>query len=203
MGPLHDAMRWVSPLFLAAISAACGSSSNSGTSGAAGSSGTLASTGSGTTGSTGTGAGGSGSSDPGAFDSIWKRQSARVNVIDPAAPSTPSNVLVNLPATITEPVDGRELDMYQQILNDKLLTFAYRTGDSAYYRIEQPATKINDSYIAGSSGTTYMFTIMDGRLVDQTSSSLGSGVYISEATYVKYAGAFPPSTWPAQVIDFK
>jgi hypothetical protein len=184
---------------------ACASSSNSsgGSGGAGGVSGSGVGIGStSTTGSSTTGAGGSSNPNPGTFDSIWKRQSALVQAFDPSNP-VPTNQTITLPATITDPVDGREIDVYQTIQNDTLVSHSYRIGDGAYYRILQPVTKVDDQYLGSFDDSSHIFSLKDGRLEDQTSIVLGSAVFTSSATYQKYDGPLPPTTWPAQVIEIK
>jgi hypothetical protein len=182
---------------------ACASSGSS-SGGAGGAGGAFVGTGPSTTtgGSTTTGAGGSNNSNPGTFDSIWKRESALLQTIDSTSPF-PTTQPITLPSTITEPVDGREVDFYQQILNDTLISYVWRTEDTSYYRIEQALTKANDSYVLSTDGASHLFLIKNGRLTDQTSMPFGQAVFISTATYAKYDGPFPPATWPAEVIDFK
>ena len=189
-------------VLLAMLVSTCSGSSNSGP-------------GDGGTGFTGTGFTGSGSGSTGTgststttgtgggagFDGIWKRSSASVSFIDTTAPVPQPPKMVDIPPTTPLLNDGREADLYQQISNDKLITYAYVAGDPGYFRIEQALTKSGDSYSIIVGASQHVYKMDKGHLTGTVLLQLGTTIVTSEGTYVKYDGAFPPSTWPTAVLE--
>jgi hypothetical protein len=188
-------------VLVAMLVATCGGSSGSGPSdGGTG----LSSTGSGFTGSTGSSSTGTttGTGGGAGFDGVWKRASASVTVIDTMAPLAGMGPKeVQIPATTPLPADGREADLYQQISNDKLITYAYLAGDPGYFRIEQPLTQSGDTYLLAVGTNQQTYKMDKGHLAATVVLLLGTMLVTSEATFVKYDGAFPPSTWPTAVLE--
>lgn len=172
--------------------------------GSAGSSGSAGSAGSGGGAGMGGGAGGAGgSSAPGGFDSIWRRASADLLITESTNPGLPRQGTITFPASVPLPGDGRAVEMYEQIKDDALITYAYVAGEGVYYRFSQPATHLEDTYLVPGKGGAHLFELKEGRLVDQSSQVLGTTLLVSTATYERYTGTFPPASWPTQMVEVK
>ncbi len=149
-----------------------------------------------------------GTAASGSFDSLWKRAASKISLIDTADPTKISSVDVALPDTLPDGTSGQEIDAYQKIEASQLVTYAFRTGDSVYYRFARALQKADDAtYVATYDGSltsgqdTHIFTIEAGQLVDQGTSQAGTLVISTQATYTRYSGAFPPSNWPAKMVE--
>jgi hypothetical protein len=178
------------------VALGCGSDKKSSGAGAAGNAGNTGNAGS----NSGSG-GGSNGSTAGGFDALWKRASVEINYLDTAAPGIPRNATADYPATHKEPMDGREFEVYQQFKDDKLVTYAFFTGDSGYYRMQQATLKTDDGYVLQAANATHLYTIEDGVLVDSSTETVGTAIVYSDVTHKKYEGVFPPPTWPSRVVE--
>jgi hypothetical protein len=153
-------------------------------------------------GSSGGTAGSSSSASASALDGYWKRQSATILVLNGGVPATltPSSSFA-IPSTTPFPDDGRDTDVVEQIDGDKLVTYAFITGNPGYFRVEQSLQR------AGSVATlsidqlpaTEIFQSMDGQLVAQVTVTLGATQTIATTAFAKL-DTFPPSGWPTLAV---
>lgn len=184
--------------------AGCGSDKkNSGnTGGTAGSAGVAGNAGSGGNGGASGSAGTGGQSNtPAAFQGFWKQASAELFIVDPANPGAFVNETVTIPATIEAPNDGRPLDAYHEIRDDNWVSYVHYAGDSVYYSTRQPLTKGEENYVTFSEDGTHLYEIKDGGLVDTAITPFGAMQVTAEIIFTKHQGAFPPSSWPRQVVE--
>ena len=144
--------------------------------------------------------GGNTTSDPGEFDDYWKRRSVHVTVIDATNPTGFTDEMIELPDRIKNPVDGRELDLYIQIKDDKRYTYALFEGDQVYYRMVTDLVKADDTYFDSSGGETQIYELADGVLKDTRIAAFETTSVSSESLYEK-AAQFPPSDWPDAMLD--
>jgi hypothetical protein len=199
-----------------ALAAACGSSDDAGAGAASGgassagkssgtggtrasSGGTKSSGGSSGVSGSGNDTGAAGAPATGSFDSIWKRASAQVTLLDASNPTAFVNSTVALPSTLPLPDDGRALEVYRQFQDGTLFTYAHVDGDEFYYRFTQATESAGDMYVVDAS----IFSLVDGLLTEQSSVMVGSSVLASTATYGAYTGDFPPSAWPTDVVELE
>lgn len=133
-------------------------------------------------------------------DSFWKRARAELTVI-PSDGSMPVLGEVDLPATLTLPTDGRQVDVYVQVSDDALVTWAWIEGDAVHHRWTEPLTRFEDTWMGGSAEVTRMFALDDGYLVETTTQLLVDTQVLSVATHVALDGAFPPAGWPTDRVD--
>jgi len=180
----------------------CGTSTSAGDTSGGGS------LGAGGSSSAGTGAGGTpgtggSSGTPGGFDSIWKRASAKVYGIDTAAPTIPVFDTVTLPPTnVQGTLDGRTTDIYEQIKDDQLITYAFISGDVVYYRAKLPLMKAGtDGYLSILGDASRTFLLKNGQLTETVSVIWGTGNLSATTTFNAYNDPFPPSQWPTQAVD--
>jgi hypothetical protein len=137
----------------------------------------------------------------GDFNSIWKRYSSDITVVDPAVPSGVVQKTVELPPTLIDPADGREVDMYQQVQvkDGMLLTYAHFDGDEVYYQISAPLTGSDPVYV-GSGSDHFILELTDGQLIETRTSMYGAASANTRTTYSAHTGSFPPSGWPSQKL---
>jgi hypothetical protein len=146
------------------------------------------------------GGGGDGTGD---ISSIWKRVSSQIAIIDTANPAGAVQKTIAIPAIIPEPIEGHDIDAYQQIKDDKLLTYAHRDGDGVYYVFSSDATKVDSQYISSTNtGDFLSLMLQDGHLTETRAFEAGPGISASTiTTFDAYDGDFPPKGWPTKKIE--
>lgn len=146
------------------------------------------------------GKGGNVASGPGEFGDYWKRRTVEMTIIDATNPTGFKQETIELPDRIANPVDGRELDVYIQIKDDKRYTYALFEGDQVYYRMTTPLLETDDAYFDSSGGETQIYELEDGVLKDTRITAVDTYSLTSASTYERVA-EFPPSDWPAEMLD--
>jgi len=149
------------------------------------------------------GGGAGGSSARGTFDSIWQRSSADLQITDTKDPGSLKQGSVTFPAGMAVPGDGRTVEFYEQLKDDAHIIYAYLAGQGVYYRFSYPAIRVDETYLVVGAAGQHLFELKEGRLVDNTTSYAGTTYVVSIATYTRYTGAFPPATWPLQMVEVK
>jgi hypothetical protein len=148
--------------------------------------------------------GGSTSSAPGTLDSIWKRAKADVFVFDSANPTTiPQQVTVDVPGIISVPdADANDnVEVYESIQNDTLLTYAHVSGAPSYYLIKMALSGASGVYSYSlDSKLSGIYELQNGLLTFTASFNLGTVTGTSTTHYAQYTGKFPPSAWPKTVV---
>jgi hypothetical protein len=149
--------------------------------------------------------GGSGGGSGSGYGAYWKQASAEVTVIDSASPTTFTNKTYDIPALVHDDVYGVDIDAYQQIKGGELVTYAFRSGDTVYYRTVQPLQDDGSGgyVLVNDTGTSHYYTLEDGALVDTSSELLGEFVTSSTVKFTPLTGAFPPAGWPSKMIEVK
>lgn len=148
------------------------------------------------------GASGGGGDGTGDFSSIWKRVSSQITIIDPADPTSIVMKTIEIPALIPEPIEGHDIDAYEQIKGDKLLTYAHRDGDDVYYVLSADLMKADTTYIAIAGDDQKLLTLQDGHLNETRAFRAANDITVSTiATFNAYDGDFPPKGWPTQKIE--
>jgi len=184
-----------------------GSGGRAGSHGAAGKGGTGERDGGSGTGTDKDGGAGSGSAGTSAnggtgdFDSYWKRRSVHLTIVDAANPLDFKDETVELPDAIENPIDGRKVDLYIQIVGDERHTYAFFEGDEVYYRTTTPVLRSEDTvFDEANDGGTRIYQLMDGVLTDTSFTGMDTISVSAESTYEK-AAEFPPKGWPDEMVQ--
>jgi hypothetical protein len=148
--------------------------------------------------------GGSTSSAPGTLDSIWKRTQADVLVFDSAKPTAiPQQVTVDVPGIISVPDadTSDDVEVYESIQNDVLITYAHVSGASSYYLIKKALSGASGVYSYSLDSTlSGIFQLQNGSLTFTASFSMGTVTGTTTTHYDQYTGTFPPPAWPNTVV---
>src|SRR5687768_14623973 len=145
-----------------------------------------------------TSTGGGGSDTPGDFSSVWQAESAELTFFDAQNPAGFESHMLEIPAKVEAPGDGREVELYAQFEGEFRITYAYTDGDSAYYRFLQPALSAGDFYSVQTADGLRSYSIEDGKLTDTAQQSFGSVWSAITTTSYKKIEEFPPSDWPSK-----
>jgi hypothetical protein len=136
------------------------------------------------------------------FGAIWKQASTELLVIDPANPSSFEQNTVEIPDAVHDEVSGQDIEFFQQFVDEELLTFAHRDGDTVYYVLRQAAQKLDDeTYFVTAADGSHIYKIEGGLLVDTGSTLLGDLSVTFTLKYEPLAGPFPPSHWPSKSVE--
>lgn len=140
---------------------------------------------------------------PGTIDSIWQRASAHLTAIDSAAspPSFTDETVALPPTRASEEFGGDQVQSFQQIKDDTLITYFFKEGDTVYYRATEPLTHVDPIYATSGTEPARLFELVKGQLVETFSYTLGTAIIANETTFTAYAGSFPPKSWPTKAID--
>jgi hypothetical protein len=140
----------------------------------------------------------------GGFGDFWKQASTELLSVDPTKPSQFNSQTIDIPALLPDPADGLDTDIYQQFVGDQLVTYAYRSGETVYYRLTQAASKVDDTtyILLTSDGTdSHLYTLEAGLLVD-TGSYVFDQIPVTRTTrFRKLTSSFPPSNWPTTMVE--
>ncbi|HEU5072701.1 MAG TPA: hypothetical protein VFU02_00975 [Polyangiaceae bacterium] len=182
-----------------------GGGGDQGSGGSAGGSGGAPTDGGG--GDTSTGGGGDTSTDgggsPGDFSSVWQAESVELMLFDAANPSNFESHTLEMPAKVEAPGDSREVELYLQFEGEYRITYAYTEGDSAYYRVSEPALSADDFYSVQSADGLHSYSIEDGKLTDTAQQSFGTAWSAITTTTYKKVDDFPPGDWPSKVVSYE
>ena len=140
---------------------------------------------------------------PGTIDSIWQRASAHLTAIDSAAsPPSFADETVDLPpARASDEFGGQQVQSFQQIKDDTLVTYFFKEGDTVYYRATEPLTRVDTIYATGAAQPARVYELVKGQLVETFTYTLGTAIVANETTFTAYTGSFPPKSWPTKAID--
>jgi hypothetical protein len=136
------------------------------------------------------------------LEGYWKRQSSTILVLNNGVPATLGpTASFPIPPTTPFPDDGRDTDVVEQIVGDKLVTYAFIAGNPGYFRVEQPLQQAGGVATLSISQlpATEIFQITNGQLVAQVSLTLGATQTIATTTFAKL-DTFPPSGWPTLAV---
>jgi hypothetical protein len=140
---------------------------------------------------------------PGTIDSIWKRATTHITAIN-ATSSPPSffDDTVALPATVPSAEFGdHQVESFQQIKDDTLITYFLKAGDTVYYRATEPLTHLDEIYATQVADLSRLFELKEGLLVETFQYTVGVNLIVNETTFTAYTGSFPPKSWPTKAID--
>lgn len=145
------------------------------------------------------------SSEPGVLSDYWKQVSAEFLSLDISQPLARfDETTADIPALVPDPIDGLDTDVYYQIVDGQLVTYAYRSGETVYYRLTQALLEVDEtSYALTASGgiEQHFYTLEAGFLVDTGSLLVGQMQVSSTTRYRKLNGSFPPSSWPTTMLE--
>lgn len=153
------------------------------------------------------GSGGESSTDGGGgagdFSSVWQAESSELMLYDAANPHDFESHTVEMPAKVEAPGSSREVELYVQFEGEYRITYAYTEGDSAYYRLLEPALASDDFYSVQSADGFHSYSIEDGKLTDTAQQIFGSAWSSIVTTTYKKVEKFPPSDWPSKVVSYE
>lgn len=136
----------------------------------------------------------------GGLAGVWRAVSAELVAFDSANPLAITQKTLDLPAAATLPEQEGETALYLAIEDDQLVTYAYHAGDDGYYRLLQPLSGADNVYQLLSSTKAESFLFDEGALTSMSTRTQGTSIISITTSYEKLA-TFPPSGWPAQVIE--
>lgn len=183
---------------------ACGSDDSSGsTSGAGGdqSSGGTDSAGGngGSSGETSTDGGGG----AGNFSSVWRAKSVELTLYDVANPNNVQPRTFDMPTEVAGPGDAGEVEVLIQFEGEHRITYTYTEGDSAYYRLLEPAVAIENMYFVQGDSISHTYSIDGGKLSGVSTLAFGSAFSGFMTTTYEKVAEFPPSDWPSKVVSYE
>lgn len=139
----------------------------------------------------------------GDFSAVWQAESAELMLFDAANPHDFESRTIEMPAKVQGPGDGPEVELYVQFEGEYRITYAYTEGDSAYYRLLEPALSADDFYSVQSADGLHSYSIEDGKLTGTAQQAFGSAWSAFVTTTYKKVDEFPPSDWPNEVVSYE
>lgn len=131
---------------------------------------------------------------------MWRATSAEVIQIDNENPTAVSPTNVTLPVQIDESLLGRKVEILRQFDGNTLITYAFYEGDDSYYRIRAEASLHGSTYVVQLPTGDFQYTLDDGDLLEVSQLEIDDRYVVISTTKLRPV-SFPPSGWPAKVID--
>lgn len=136
----------------------------------------------------------------GGLEGVWRAVSTELVALDSADPFAITQKTLELPAAVSLPEQDGKTELCLAIEDGQLVTYAYHDGDEGYYRLLQPLSGADNVYQLLSSTKAESFLFDEGALTSMSTRTQGTLILSSTTSYEKLA-KFPPSGWPAQVIE--